>query len=246
MKLRFTLTVAVIVIATASFLTSCKTANVAAHYSTKYINANNGKLSAQVPETYELGYAMLALTNLAQNDTSIINTNTPYYNDLITWLGKHKNHKGVLQLNAQLSRNPKMIKNYLDGLYAFKMNGNRFVLKESYRIDLNKIDFKRYALLLQSFYKETNFHEFYTLHQGYYAGMIQNANSSYSFEEAQKTLNRPAKGYQIILSPLTKGYAGTMEIKGRTYSEYIVFPRAATSGMSTAAKYAVNNTRSAE
>ena len=246
MKLRFALTATIILFAAATLFTSCKTANVAAHYSSKYMNANNGKLNAQVPETFELGYAMLALTNLAQNDTAVVNKNTPYYQELITFLGTHKNHKGVLLLNAELSRNPRMIKSYLDGLYAFKMNGNRFVLKESYRIDLNKIDFKRYALLLQSFYKETNFHEFYMNHQAQYAQMIQNANTMYSFDEAQKTLNVKVKSYQVILSPLTKGYAGTMEIKGNSYSEYIIFPRTATSTTSAAVKYAVNDNKSAE
>jgi len=246
MKLRFTLTAATILFAAASFLTSCKSYNVAARYNSKYINNNNGKLSAQVSETYELGYTMLALTDLAQNDTAIVNHDTPYYQDLMAWFGKYKNLKGVKQLNADLTRNPKLIKSYLDGLYAFQLNNGRFGLKSSYRIDLNKVDFKRYGILLEKFYKESNFQEFYAQHSGLYAQMELKATNDYTFDEAQKTLNATVKGYHIILSPLTKGYAGTMEIKSRSYSEYIVFPRAVNTNMSTAAKYAVNVNKSAE
>lgn len=236
-----TLTVAIVLFTAALFLNSCKSYNVASRYTSKYINASTGKVSAQIPETFELGYTMLALTQLAQNDTSVINRNTPYYQDLMTWFGQYKNHKGVMHLNADLSRNPKMIKSYLDGLYAFQMSHGRVALKDNYRIDLNKVDFKRYALLLQNFYKETNFHEFYTRHAILYSEMIQKANSLFTFQEAQRMLNSHVKGYQVILSPLAKGYAGTMEIKGHAYSECIIFPRLSANGITYAMADVVNS-----
>ncbi|QJD95801.1 DUF4932 domain-containing protein [Mucilaginibacter robiniae] len=228
MSRKITLIVAVVLFAAALFLNSCKSYDVASRYNSQYIKTSTGKVSAEVPEVFELGYAMLALTDLAQQDTTIINHNTPYYQDLIARFGKYKNHKGVMRLNADLSRNPKRIKNYLDGLYALQVKYNRVSLKSNYRIDLNKVDFKGYALLLQNFYKQTNFHEFYTQHEDLYHEMVQNANSLFTFAEVQKSLNTNVKGYQIILSPLTKAYAGTMEIKGRGYSECIIFPPLAT------------------
>lgn len=245
MKPNFILATTFIIAAALSF-TSCKSYNVASRFSSKYITASTGKMSAQVPENFELGYAMLALTNLAQNDTSMVDQNTAYYHDLMAWFGKYKNHKGVELLNATLTRNPKLVKSYLDGLYAFQMNGNRFSLKSSYRIDLNKVDFKRFAMLLEKFHKDSHFHEFYVQHNGLYADMVQKANNLYSFTEAQKTVNSTVKGFQVILSPLTKGYAGTMEIKGHSYSELIIFPRMADNGRYYAMKDAIVGNRSAE
>ncbi|QJD95800.1 DUF4932 domain-containing protein [Mucilaginibacter robiniae] len=238
MSRRLTSAIALVLSAATLMLGSCQSYNVASRYTSRYINANSGKVSAEVPETFELGYAMLALTDLAQKDTAIINRNTPYYQDLMAWFSKYKDHKGVARLNADLSRNPRMIKCYLDGLYAFQLNHGRVVLKENYRIDLNKVDFKRYAPLLQSFYKETNFNEFYNHHQILYSEMIQQANSLFTFAEAQKKVNNKVDSYQLVLSPLTKAYAGTMEIKGHAYSECIIFPRLSAKGIS----YAMNGT----
>ncbi|WP_345954109.1 DUF4932 domain-containing protein [Mucilaginibacter sp. PAMB04168] len=244
MTRKFTQTAALLVSAAAMFFTSCKSYNVASRFNSKYISANSGKLNATVPENFELGYTMLALTDLAQKDTSIINQNTAYYRELMAWFNKYKDNKGVKQLNADLSRNPKLVKSYLDGLYAFQLNDGRFALKSSYRIDLNKVDFKRYAILLEKFYKATNFHEFYAQHADLYTQMVQKANSTYTYEEAQKTVNGAVKGYQVVLSPLTKVYAGTMEIKGHAYSECIIFPRLAVEGRSYAMKEAIKGPKS--
>lgn len=236
---------AICILFAAAMFTSCKSYDVASRFDSKYVAASTGKMNAEVPENFKLGYAMLALTNLAQNDTSMVDQSTAYYHDLMTWMGKYKNHKSVEILNATLSHNPKLVKSYLDGLYAFQMNGNRFALKSSYRIDLNKVDFKRFAILLEKFNKDSHFHEFYVQHNSLYADMVQKASSLYSFNDA-KAVDSNVKGYQVILSPLTKGYAGTMQIKGHAYSELIIFPRLAVNGHYYAMKDAIAGNRSAE
>ena len=246
MSTKLTLAAVALIAVTSLLFTSCQTQNVAARFNSKYINNNAGKMVAQVPENFELGYTMLALTSLAQKDTAMIDQSTPYYQELMAWFGKYKNHKGVQHLNADLSRNPKLVKSYLDGLYAFQLNEGRLGLKSSYRIDLNKVDFKRYSILLERFYKETNFHEFYTQHANLYAQMVQKANTIYTYNEAKTTVNGTVKGYQVILSPLTKGYAGTMEIKGHSYSELIVFPRLSVNGRNYAMKDAITGVNAAE
>lgn len=244
MKRFFTLATLCIITA-ASLFTSCKSYDVASRFNSKYATANAGKMTAEVPETFELGYAMLALTSVAQKDTAMVDQNTAYYHDLMNWMSNHKNHKSVELLNTAITRNPKLVKSYLDGLYAFQMNGNRFALKSSYRIDLNKVDFKRFALLLEKFNKDTRFHEFYVNHNSLYADMVKKANSLYTFNDA-KMVNSNVKGYQIVLSPLTKGYAGTMEIKGHAYSEMIIFPRLSVNGRYYAMKDAIVGNSSAE
>jgi hypothetical protein len=218
MKKNFTF--AAIILLAVVFFSSCQTQNVASRFTSKYAKANAGKVYAQTSETVELGYTMLALTELAQKDTNVVEHNTAYYAELNAWFGKYKNNKGVQQLNAQLSRNPQFVKNYVDGLFAFQMNEGRFGLKADYRIDLNKIDFKRYGALLEKFYKETNFHAFYMQHQELYTQMILKANEQYDMAKLQSTVN--AQGYKVIVSPLTKA-TNTMTIKGSAYTEGVVF-----------------------
>jgi len=220
MKTNFKLTAIVSLLATVASLTSCQTQNVASRFTSKYAKANLGKVNVQSSETVELGYAMLALTDVAKNDTNIVNQNSAYYKELIVKMEKYKHLKGVKQLNAQLSRNPQLLKSYINGLYAFQMHDGRFGLKADYRIDLNKIDFKRYGILLEDFYKETGFHSFYIQHQNVYNQMVQKASDQYTIAEAQKTMN--AQGYHVIVSPLTKTIV-TMTIKGHVYTEGVIF-----------------------
>jgi len=219
MKTNFTFAT-IILFAAVSILTSCQTQNVASRFTSKYAKANAGKVYAQSSETVELGYAMLALTDFAQNDTTIINHNSAYYTEVMNKFGAFKNSKGVKQLNAQLSHNPTLAKSYVEGLYAFQMNNGRFGLKADYRIDLNKIDFKRYGALLENFYNETAFHSFYMQHEGMYSAMVAKANNEFTLTAAQKAVN--AQGYHIIVSPLAKG-TKTMTIKGHAYTEGVIF-----------------------
>jgi hypothetical protein len=218
MKTNFTF--AAIILFAAAFFTSCQTQNVASRFTSKYAKANAGKVYAQSSETVELGYAMLALTNFAKNDTTVINHNSAYYAEVQSKFAAFKNSKGVKQLDAQLSRNPQLAKSYVEGLYAFQMNNGRFGLKADYRIDLNKIDFKRYGSLLENFYKETAFHSFYMQHEGMYSEMVAKANNEFTLAAAQKAVN--AQGYHVVVSPLAKGTT-TMTIKGAKYTEGVIF-----------------------
>ncbi|MDT3402131.1 DUF4932 domain-containing protein [Mucilaginibacter terrae] len=218
MKTNFTF--AAIILFAAAFFTSCQTQNVASRFTSKYAKANAGKVYAQSSETVELGYAMLALTNFAQNDTNIVDHTSAYYAEVMNKFSALKNSKGVQQLNAQLSRNPSLAKSYVEGLYAFQMNNGRFGLKSDYRIDLNKIDFKRYGALLENFYKEAAFHNFYMQHEGMYNEMVAKANNEFTLTAAQKAVN--AQGFHIIVSPLAKGTT-TMAIKGHAYTEGVIF-----------------------
>ncbi len=218
MKRNFTF--AAIFISAVVFFSSCQTQNIASRFTSKYAKANTGKVVAQSSEAVELGYTMLALTELAQKDTNLVDHNSAYYVELMKFFGKHQNDKGVEQLNAQLTRNPEFVKNYVDGLFAFQMNNGRFGLKADYRIDLNKIDFKRYDSLLEKFYHATNFHSFYMQHQDLYAQMVQKANEQYNMASLQSTVN--AKGFQVVVSPLTKA-TSTLTIKGSAYTEGVVF-----------------------
>jgi hypothetical protein len=220
-----------------SVFTSCQSYHVASRYTSHYIKDNQGHLSAQVSESFELGQAMLALTAVAQNDSSLINRNTLYYSELMTWMKGHEQHKGVKQLNALLARNPQFIQSYLDGLYAFDLHEGRFALKTNYRIDLNRVDFKRYALLLESFNKATRFHEFFMAHQDLYAQMQQVAQNSLTLNMAKQQGN--AKGYRMVLSPLTGSQQNLLLIKGHAYTECILFPRLKAQG--TNLTFAFNN-----
>ncbi len=206
-----------------TLVSSCKTQDVSSHYTSNYIKSNKGSLNAEVPEAFELGYTILALTDLAQKDSTLIDKSTPYYKEVMARFGKFKDHRAVKVLDQTLSKHPEMFKNFRNGLYAFKMHDGRFVVKENYRIDVNRFGFTRFEHLFQDFYSDTHFDKFFAEHASQYAGMVAKANSFINYDAAQKMFN-DHKNYKLILSPLMKGQIGTMQISSGQYTELVIFP----------------------
>ncbi|MDT3405507.1 DUF4932 domain-containing protein [Mucilaginibacter terrae] len=231
MKHQTHLTCAIALFAATLTLNSCKSYDVTPRYTEKYITVNTGKIEAVAPESYELGLALLALTDAAKRDSSLIDTSTPYYKDFTAYFNKYKDHKAVLQLNAGLGSSRKLIEKYRNGLFAFKLVNGRFALKENYRIDNSKIQFKRYAGLLEDFYRDSKFEKFYADHQGTYKQLVQKAENYVSFENLKTTVNKDAKSFHVLVSPLMKGFPGIMDIKSEAFSETVIFPYLAPNGL---------------
>ena len=230
MKHHFYVTCIICLLGITLILNGCKNYDVTPHYGSKYIAANTGKVTANVPEAYELGWVVLALTDVAQRDTGLIDVNTSYYKDFTAHFNKFKNHQAVVQLNT-LASSPKMLEKFRNGLFAFGIYRGRFALNENYRIDNSKVEFKRYARLLEDFYSDSNFKQFYASHQDTYKQMIQKANTNLSFDGVQKALNKDVKSYHVILSPLMKGLPGVMDIKDTDFSESVIFPYLSPNGL---------------
>jgi hypothetical protein len=148
--------------------------DVAGRYTSKHIKANTNQVTAQIPETDELGYILFALTDVGQADNSVLNKETPYYKEVMKRFSGLKNHKAVKLLNADLLRDAKSFNHFRNGLYAFTLNErNQLALKTDYRIDLNRVDFRRYAPLLHDFAEKSKFRKFYAEHADAYTKIIQ-------------------------------------------------------------------------
>ncbi|QJD97958.1 DUF4932 domain-containing protein [Mucilaginibacter robiniae] len=208
-------------------LNGCKSTDIASRYTSKYINSNTNKVIAQVPEAYELGYIILALTDYSQRDTNLIDTHSQYYHDVIRYFNNYKNHRAVVLLNQEISRNFKYFHSFRDGLYAFQLSHNRLSLKSDYRIDLNKFNFKRFAPLMRDFASKSNFVKFYNDHQSFYTQLTNYQQQQLTIEAAQKMVEKDYtmsfNSYKIVLSPLMNGYPGTLAINSRRFTECLIF-----------------------
>jgi len=225
---RYLVTV-VLLTGVAMFGYGCKSYDdIAAHYSSKHIKDNTGKVIAQVPETNELAYIVYSLTDVSLTDTTFIDKNSAYYKEVIKQFAAFKSHKVVKQLNSDVSRDAKNLLRFRNGIYAFTLNErNDLALKLDYRTDLNRIDFRRYAPLLEDFAKKSNFRNFYKQHKDLYNQIILNAGKTLSVDDAwagvSKDYKEPFNSYQLILSPLIKGKSTTLAIKSSDFRECLIF-----------------------
>jgi hypothetical protein len=222
----------VLVGAISLFNSGCKSYDVASRYTAKHIKAHTNQVSTNVPETGELGYILLSLTDAAKSDSSILNKNTAYYKEVAQHFAAFKSHKAVKQLNADITQDPATFTHFRNGLYALKINDrNRIVLRTDYRIDLNRLDFKRYTSVMEDFMVKSKFREFYAQHANLYAKLVQNQSRQLTMNTAWASMgkhyNQPFQSYQVVISPLMKGYSSSLAIGGRGFRECIIFTESA-------------------
>ena len=219
----------VLLIGTVLLNSGCRSySDIAAHYSSKHIKENTNKVIAQVPETNELAYIVYSLTEAGSTDTTFINKDSDYYKAVTKQFAAFKNHKAVKQLNKDVARDNKNLMRFRNGIYAFTLNErNDLALKLDYRTDLNRIDFRRYAPLLEDFASKSNFRKFYTQHTSLYNQIILDAGKEISMDAAwasvSKDYKEPFNSYQLILSPLIKGKSSTLSISGSEFRECLIF-----------------------
>ena len=215
------------------FNSGCKSYDdVASRYTSKHIKANTNQVTAQIPETGELGYVLLALTDAGTRDTNLINKDTQYYKEVIAHFNAFKDHKIVKLLNHDLQTNVNDFTHFRNGLYALKLSDNgRVVLKTDYRIDLNRVDFRRYTSGMEAFVKASKFREFYAKHKDMYTKIIQNQSSQLTMNAAWASMGKqytqPFQSYQVIMSPLMKGYSTSLAVTGHGFRECLIFAESA-------------------
>jgi hypothetical protein len=210
----------------------CKSSDVGTRYTSKHIKANTNQVTAHIPETGELGYVLLSLTDYANNDTTLLNKNTAYYKEVVKHFSALKMHKAVRMLNGDLNVEQRTFHHFRNGLYALKLNErNRLVLKTDYRIDLNRVDFKRYTAAMEDFVAKSKFREFYNQHKGLYTKLLQNQSQQLNMNAAwasmAKQYTQPFQSYQVIISPLMKGSSSSLALSGRGFRECLIFAESA-------------------
>lgn len=210
--------------------------DVSARYSSKHIKANTNQISAVIPETDELGYIMLSLTDVGSKDTSLINKDTPYYKEVMKHFAAFKDHKVIKQFNEDLKEDAGTFNHFRNGLYAFSFNmRNKLVLKTDYRIDMNRVDFRRYTAGMQDFAAKSGFRKFYAQHANTYTQIIQNQGQQLSMDAAWATMGKhysePFNSYKVIVSPLMKGSSSSLAISGRGFRECLIFAESANKAM---------------
>ncbi len=206
--------------------------DVAAHYSNKHIKENNNQVTAQIPEASELGYILMALSDIGNTDNEMIDKGSPYYQEVMTYFGRFKDHKAVRMINRDLKQDPAIFTHLRNGLYAYRFNDrNRMVLKTDYRIDLNPIDMRVYTGAIENFMKDSKFRSFYKQHEAFYNDIIKQESAQLTMNAVSANMTKryksPFNSYQVIMSPLMKGYNSSVELDGRGFRECLIFAQTA-------------------
>lgn len=169
-------------------------------------------IKIELPEGYELGNIILALTEYGKTDPYDVQKIPPYYDEIITYFSPVKDHPLLKKVNYS-RKDWKKFLGFRTDFYAFSFD-EKGLLKRDYPFNsFGPKEVDENLELINDFVKKSNYRTFYKDHQSFYNSLINNykdyyfINESYAFLDkiAGRPANDNSRTYAIAISPLVGG-----------------------------------------
>ncbi|UKB82772.1 DUF4932 domain-containing protein [Chryseobacterium sp. MEBOG06] len=166
----------------------------------------------ELPESYELGNIILALTEYGQTDPYDVQKIPPYYDEIMTYFKPVKDHPLLQKVNYSRSDWKKFL-GFRTDFYAFSFD-EKGILKRDYPFNsFGPKEVDENIELINDFVKKSNYRAFFKDHQQFYNTLINNykeyyyINDTYAFLDkiVGKVTAENTKNYVIAISPLVGG-----------------------------------------
>lgn len=207
--------------------------NTIPNYTAAYIKQHLGRASFEIPKAFELANIILALTDTGRADDNLILKGTKYYQEVINYFIKFKNHPVVAYADSQFAHRNKF------GIYYDARNHTLGYDVVNNTIKPNKVYPERWGQnfwtgqtgLLEDFARISNFETFYNSHKTYYGSLIQLEKRYMPVKTMWQWLEKefPDKyqSYKVIFSPLINGAHNTDRLSANGFTELILYVRSA-------------------
>jgi len=182
-----------------------------------YIKTVTGQANYSIPETYELANVLYTLTNSSQLNTNRTYKGTNYYNEVMTYFRKFKDHPLLKELEfSDDAKGVEAYYNFRDNSICFSVYKGRIIANDQYYAVWGRVKdnlFARHLSLINDFYKKSHFHSFYTRRQKFYDSLVARQQTYMPARKMQTWLesefDRKFNSYRIVFSPLIWGSHGT-------------------------------------
>ena len=148
-----------------------------AQFSADYVQKNEGKITFETPELYELMKVAISFTDYSKaNSGNIINTQSAYFREVQSQFQGYKSHALIQKLNGRIKSINDDYK-YRDNSYGFEFDKNNKVVSRNIYPFVGggfyvKNLFKELIPDLEDFAEKTKFRAFYQSRQSFYEGLI--------------------------------------------------------------------------
>ncbi len=206
------------------------------NFTKKYIKEHQGKFSVEVPEVHELANILVAISNVGQLDSNMVDMTTPYYKEVLAYFSPYKNHPIMDVVNKHITK--AFDNNSYWYYYAMKMNACAYVFDKKGNIKnegiIRKMGFSNQGdpilanlALIEDFARKSNFREFYKQHQSYYNELIKTYHTLNPIDQQQAWLEDKFKfkygNYLVTFSPLIGGAHSTNRFEDNGFSQTVMF-----------------------
>ncbi|MBU3002081.1 DUF4932 domain-containing protein [Paraglaciecola arctica] len=213
-------------------------------YSTRYIQQQRGKVTADIPEVYELTNIVLALADKFHQTNYGRRVQGDYYQAMMKWFTPFKAHPiftalGDVDYYSLVENGP-----------AYEFMNDKIVKSEVYNSFRAKDAIAMQRELLENFAKISDFRSFYQQHQPYYSSLLKQFENDTQPKRIWSWLESefPAEyqSYKVFFSPLGSGKHSARMFTHNGFKESIMFisgPNRYESGVDSPATKAIKLTR---
>lgn len=206
------------------------------HFSDAYVQAHKGRFEVYVPEVHELANIVVAISNMGQQDSNMVDMTTAYHQKVLARFLPFKNHPLMQVVNSHLLADD--VTNSYWYYYGLKMNACAYDFDENSRIR-NKGIIKHMGFgqpkdpiranlaLLQDFAEKSNFRDFYRENTAYYDSLIVNYRALNPADKMQQWLEsrfgHQYGNYTVVFSPLVGGAHATRAYRDNGFEQTFMY-----------------------
>jgi hypothetical protein len=195
-------------------------------FSEDYIEENRGNYIIEIPETFEMLYILIAISELGLNDTNLINKQSEYYHAVLDHFLPFRDHPAVLAVTSSLEHRSTAS---LGTIFAFEFDDDEMKHNGQHLAEWHFSSFSDYIDLLEDFSKVTGFRAFYKENSSYYQRIKQEYEESVPLNQMwmwlEKNFTQKHDIYRIVSSPLIGGshYTHNFLDKNSDINEIVAF-----------------------
>ncbi|WNJ18430.1 DUF4932 domain-containing protein [Pontibacter sp. G13] len=201
-----------------------------------FIKANQGKFNVDIPEVQELAHILVALSDIGQQDSNMVDMTTEYYQEVMAHFRPFMTHPAVQEMNEHITEVFGQSSYFY--YYGLKMNACGYVFNEQGEIVedgiIRKMGFGpapdpigEKTGLFEAFAGVSNFREFYADHQPYYDELIETYRSLNPIDKMQTWLEAKFPysygNYRTTFSPLVNGAHSTNRFEDNGFKQTVMF-----------------------
>ena len=205
--------------------------DISAHFSAAYQQQFQGKVTYEIPETFELANIAMALTEVGQQDPNLVEQAGGYFARVQQHFSLVTKHPLIVRLNQQLKTGGT---NFYNGV---RQNAYIMVLNQQSKPTQAGIyeamwpganDMAEHADQWADFVQQSAFRQFYQDNQPFYQQDIATVRRLLPVKQMQTWLERQFpgivyNGQRVILSPLISGDHATQKFTDQGYQECLMF-----------------------
>jgi len=195
-------------------------------FTNDYIEEKKEDYIIEIPETYEMLYIIIAISELGLKSTNLINKQSEYYDKVLEHFLPYKDHPAVYEVMSSLEYRSTAS---LGTIFAFEFIGDEMKHNGQHSADWHFSSFLEYIDLLEDFSRVTGFRDFYSENYSYYRKMIEEYKKVVPLYQMWMWLEEhfPQKYdiYRIVSSPLIGGshYTHNFRDKMNNIDEIVAF-----------------------